>query len=76
MVLTVGPDLEAALSEQSRRQGISADRLALDALRRQFLSPAVAGESHEGWTARLRGAASDCGVSLPHEAVGSDGLYE
>jgi hypothetical protein len=25
---------------------------------------------------RLLGAATDCGVSLPHEAVNSEGLYE
>ncbi len=76
MVLTVGPDLEAALSEHSRRQGISADQMALEALRRLFLSSSRNGESHESWVARLHSAASNCGVSLSHEAVGSEGLYE
>jgi hypothetical protein len=75
MVITVGPELEAAIAEHARRRGVAPDQLALDALRRQF-PPAAAGGDHAEWVRQLRRAASDCGVSLPHEAVGSEGLYD
>ena len=32
--------------------------------------------TQEEWLRRLRGAASDCGVSLSNEAVSSEGLYD
>ena len=43
------------------------DRAPIDALRIQ---------PQDEWERRLLAAASDCGVSLSHEAVGSEGLYE
>jgi hypothetical protein len=30
----------------------------------------------EEWLRRLRSAATDCGVSLSHEALSSEGLYD
>ena len=60
MVITVGPDLEAALSDLARKQGVAAEVLALQALRERFLAPigeptsgclgaAPAGRSHGLW---------------------------
>ena len=40
MVITLGPELEAALNEQARHQGVAVEVLALDALRERFLAPA------------------------------------
>jgi hypothetical protein len=37
MVITLAPQLEAVLSEQARRRGITPEVLALDALRAHFL---------------------------------------
>jgi len=34
------------------------------------------GATQEEWLRRLRGAASDCGVSLSNEALSSEGLYD
>jgi hypothetical protein len=76
MVLTLGPDLEAALNELARRQGIAPEVLALNALRERFLASVSPIQPRDEWERRLLGAASDCGVSLPHEAVSSEGLYE
>jgi hypothetical protein len=75
MVIKLGPELEAALNELSRRQGIAPEDLALAALRDRFLAtrPIV---PQDEWERRLLGAATDCGVSLPHSAVSSEGLYE
>jgi hypothetical protein len=76
MVLTLGPELEAALNELARRQGIAPEVLALNALRERFLVPASPIQPRDEWERRLLGAATDCGVSLPHAAVSSEGLYE
>jgi hypothetical protein len=42
MTITLGPELEAALSEAARRDGVSPDALALNVLRERFLTPAQA----------------------------------
>lgn len=76
MVITVGPDLEAALKDQARKQGVSPEVLALEALREQFLEPAPQLQPQDEWERRLLGAASDCGVSLSDEALGREELYE
>jgi hypothetical protein len=75
MVITLGPELEAALNEQARRQGVTPEMLALNALRERFLA-AAALQPRDEWERRLLGAATDCGVALSHEAVSSEGLYE
>jgi hypothetical protein len=76
MVITLGPDLEAALNELARRKGVDPEVLALDALRERFLVPAPPVQPQDEWEARLLGAATDCGVSLSDAAVSSEGLYE
>ena len=76
MVITLGPELEAALKELSRRQGVAPEVLALNALRERFLAPAPAVQPQDEWERRLLAAATDCGVSLSHSAVCSEGLYE
>ena len=76
MVLTLGPELEATLNELALRQGIAPEVLALNALRERFLAPASPIQPRDEWERRLLEAATDCGVSLPHSAVSSEGLYE
>jgi hypothetical protein len=76
MVIHLGSELEAALIESARRQGVAPEALALEVLRERFLAPAPAVRPQDEWERRLLGAATDCGVSLPHSALSSDGLYE
>jgi hypothetical protein len=76
MVITVGPDLEAALNDLARKQGVAPEVLALQALRERFLAPASRIPPRDEWERRLRSAATDCGVSLSNEAVSSEGLYD
>jgi hypothetical protein len=76
MVITLTPQLEAALAEQSRRRGVAPEILALDTLRDRFLPQGRTIEPRDEWEQRLFGAALDCGVSLPDSALSSDGLYE
>jgi hypothetical protein len=76
MVIHLGPELEAALIESARRRGVAPEALALDALRVRFLIVASTVRPQDGWERHLLGAATHCGVSLPHSALSSDGLYE
>ncbi|MBL8797132.1 MAG: hypothetical protein JNM56_24740 [Planctomycetia bacterium] len=76
MVITVGPDLEAALNDLARQQGVAPETLAVNALRERFLAPALRLQPRDEWERGLLAAASDCGVSLSNEAVSSEGLYE
>jgi hypothetical protein len=76
MVITIGPELEAALDEQARRRGIAGEVLALDALRERFLEPVAQVRAQDDWERRLLGLAKDCGVSLSDAALGRENLYE
>ena len=76
MVITVGPDLEAALNDLAGKQGVAPEVLALQALRERFLAPVLRTQPRDDWERRLFEAAIDCGVSVPDSALSSDGLYE
>ena len=76
MVIHLTPELEAVLSDQARRRGVSAENMALDALRERFLRNVVPVEAQDDWERRLFDAALDCGVSVPDSALSSEGLYE
>lgn len=76
MVITLGPDLEAALNDLARKQGTTPEELALKVLRERFLGTAVALEPRDEWERGLLAAARDWGVSLSNEALSSEGLYD
>jgi hypothetical protein len=76
MVLTLEPDLEAALTEQARKQGIAPEVLAVNVLKQRLLPPAPAIEPRDEWERTLLRAASDCGVSLSDEALSRESLYD
>jgi hypothetical protein len=75
MVITLGPDLEAALNERARRQGVAPEVLAIEALREHFLPPALP-QPRDEWERRLLGLARDCGVSLPDRVLSREALYD
>jgi hypothetical protein len=76
MTITLGPELEAALTEAAQRQGVAPDVLALEVLRERFLAPAPAIQPQDEWERRLLGLAKNCGVSLSDEALSREQLYE
>lgn len=76
MVITLGPDLESALTDLAHKQGVAPEVLVVNALRERFLAPAQRLQPRDEWERRLLGAATDYGAALFHEAVSSDGLYE
>jgi hypothetical protein len=75
MVITLGPELEAALNEEGKRRGVAPEALAVNALCERFLAQTVL-QPRDEWERRLLEAASDCGTALSHEAVSSEGLYD
>jgi hypothetical protein len=75
MVITLSPDLEAALSELAKRRGVAPEMLALQVLRERLLA-AAALKPRDEWERGLLEAARDCGVSLPDSALSSEGLYD
>lgn len=76
MVITLGPDLEAVLSDIARKQGVAPEVLALSALRERFLAHTLRLQPRDEWERSLLDAARDCGVSLPDSALSSEGLYD
>lgn len=75
MVIALDPELDAALRELARRQGIAPEKLALSALRERFLAGATL-SPQDDWEGGLIAVARDCGVSLPDSALSSNGLYD
>jgi hypothetical protein len=76
MVITLTLELEAALNELARRRGVAPEVLALVALRERLIAMTRAVEPRDEWERLLVKAGTNCGVSLPHEALSSEGLYE
>ena len=76
MVITLGPELETALSDLAVKRGVPPESLALNALRDRFLADSTQLQPRDEWERGLLEAAQDCGVSLPDSALSSDGLYD
>ncbi len=76
MVITLGPELEAALNEAARQQGVAPEALALKVLRERFLAMATPLEPRDEWERGLLSAARPWGISLPDAALSSEGLYD
>jgi hypothetical protein len=74
MVLNLSSDLEAVLNEAASRQGVTAEELAINALKDRFARPLV--QPRDDWGRKLLAASCDCGVSLSNEAVSSEGIYD
>ncbi len=75
MVITLDPELEAALNEVARYKGVAPEVLALNVLRERILSMHVLVPRDE-WERGLLELALDCGVSLSNEALSREELYD
>ena len=76
MTIVLEPDLEAAVREFARLQGVAPEEAALDALRRQLLPGAPAIEPQDEWERSLLALTRNCGVSLPDSALSREEMYE
>jgi hypothetical protein len=74
MVLSISSDLEAVLKEVASRHGVTAEELAIKALKDRFMRPRI--QPRDDWGRTLLAASSDCGVSLSDEAVSREGIYD
>ena len=75
MVVTLGPELEAALQEQAKRQGLAPEELALRVLRERLLAAAPL-EPRDEWERGLLEAARPWGVSFSDAALTREELYD
>jgi hypothetical protein len=76
VVITLEPELEAALNQAALRRGVAPELLVLDALRQRFLHSAALAVAHDERELRLLGMARECGVSLLDTALSRQSLYE
>jgi hypothetical protein len=76
VVISLEPELEAALNQAARDRGVAPELLALDALRQRFLHSAAPAVPHDEWERRLLGMARECGVSLPDTVLSRQAIYE
>jgi len=76
MVIRLPPELETALNELARKRGVAPEILALDALRERLIAMTRVVEPRDEWERLVIQTGTNCGVSLPHEALSSEGLYE
>ena len=80
MTITLTPDIEGALAEEASQRGTTLEALVLETLRAKFLRPKEpvqsSVEARDRWEAMVLNVGRDCAVSLDHEALSSEGLYE
>ena len=75
MVITISPELEAALNQVAHRQGVAPEVLAVTALQERFLAaPAI--QPRDEWERKLLGLAKDCGGAVPAWALRREAIYE
>ena len=75
MTLTLDQTLEAALQLYAKAHSISPEDLALNILREKFPPRSLLQDPRDDWERNLMSIGKDCGVSLPHSAFSSEGLY-
>lgn len=76
MDIPLTPELESALNDQARRQGVKPEELAARALNERFLRSSPSVQPQDEWERRLLGLAKDCGVSLSDESLSRQALYD
>jgi hypothetical protein len=76
MTVTLDPNLEAALIEEAKRQGIDPETLVVNMLQKKFAQLRQPSEARDDWERLVLAAGSDCGISVPTSALTSDSLYE
>ena len=76
LVISVPSELEGALNALARQRGMTPQDLVIDVLRDRLGVPSRTIEPRDEWERLILQAGMDCGVSLPDEALSSEGLYE
>ena len=70
MVITLTPEVEAALNEMARRQGVAPEALALKTLRDCLISQIKKPEPLDEWERMIVEVGTNCGVSNNNGSTG------
>lgn len=76
MVITLSRELETALTEAARKQGLAPEDVAINVLYERFLGVTPSFLAEDEWERGLLAAARDCGVSSTDAALSTEGLYD
>lgn len=78
MTITLSPEIQAALERHARQQGTTPESLVVAALQEKFAipAPALSLQAQDDWERLVLGLGTDCGVSLSHQALSGEGLYD
>jgi hypothetical protein len=76
LVISLPPEMEDALKELAKQKGMAPEALVVDTLRDRLASMTGAIQPRDDWERLILQAGTNCGVSLPDEALSSEGLYE
>jgi hypothetical protein len=77
MTIHLSSHWENLLSQKAAQEGTTPEALVLAALRDKYAQDQSAtAPPNNQWESLVRGIGQNCGVSLSHEAVSSEGLYD
>jgi hypothetical protein len=76
LVVSLPAELADALRALAQQKGMTAEDLVINTLRDQLASVVPTIQPRDDWERLILQAGTDCGVSLPHAALTSEGLYE
>jgi len=80
MTITLNPDMLDALQKHARQHGTTPEALVLAMLREKFalpsIAPAITPVAQDDWEKLVLDIGTNCGSSLSHESLSSEGLYE
>ena len=76
MTITLTPELERAVIEHARRNGLSPEELALRTLLEKFSVPVEPQLSQEEWERFVQHIGKPRGIALPDEAFSREELYD
>ena len=78
MTITLSPEMQAALEQRARQQGTTPETLVVAALQEKLAltAPALSVQAQDDWERLVLGLGTECGVSLSHQALSSEGLYD
>lgn len=75
MEISLTAELEAALKESAACRGLSPSDLEPQTLNERFLHRSKSDVPRDPWERSVLALAKDCGVSLPHGVLSSNGLH-
>jgi hypothetical protein len=76
MNIAVPPEIELALQASAQVRGLTPEATVIELLRERLFPTRAPLVPQDDWERRILAMGRDCGVSLPAEALTSDGIYD